>query len=269
MQLQSKLLFTIKKKRKMMKISRLVTAVAVLLLMAANGSAAVILDDAVEVPFVSYEKYVNGSFGVDFKMPKGFVDGRYMGLYKPALSNGGTGIAWAFGAMLQSADRECAVLMPTFGSRVWDMLEESVGDVADFTQCETYWAVKGAVWYEYLSDQHDAIDMTRYVKRINARRFNADTAVVVTLPANDSVMGQYYTHRNFLVLKKAGRPVVTVNVLLTDSGVKRSGKYIETVWRAVKYSGKAGWHYDPKVADRLRNENLKEYDDYYGQFLGR
>ena len=249
-----------------MKIKRIIIAIAAMLVVVVPAKSAVFVDDVVEVPFASYAKYTNGAFGVDLQMPNSFTDGKHMGKYQPVLPNGDIGIVWTIGAILQSGDGQCAVLMPDMFWRGHDLVEENVGDVSDFTQCETYWAVKGGVWYEYLQN-HKAIDMTKYERSIDASPFRADTAVLVTLPANDTIMGQHYTHRNFLVLKKANRPVVLVNVFFTDKGAKVSDKYLKNVFAAVKYSDEANWQFNQDVAKKLRNECLKDYLDYYGKFL--
>ena len=249
-----------------MKIKRIIIAIAAMLVVVMPAKSKVLVDDVVEVPFASYAKYSNGAFGVDLQMPNGFTDGKHMGKYQPVLPNGDTGIVWTIGAILQSGDGQCAVLMPDMFWRGHDLVEENVGDVSDFTQCETYWAVKGGVWYEYLQN-HKAIDMTKYERSIDASPFRADTAVLVTLPANDTIMGQHYTHRNFLVLKKADRPVVLVNVFFTDKGAKVSDKYLKNVFAAVKYSDEANWQFNQDIAIKLRDKCLKEYFDYYGQFL--
>ena len=245
-----------------MKIYRLMVAAATMLLVAVQSKAEVEVHDKADIPFASYEKYSNEAFGLDLQMPKGFVDGRRMCSYRPASSGGGTGITWAVGAMLQSSDKQCAVLMPDMMWRGHDLAADAVGDVNDFVQCEVYWSVKGALWHEYLVN-HPAISMAKYEKRLAASKFNADTAVLVTLPANDTIMGQRYVTRNLLILKKADRPVVLVDLFFTDKGAKNKDKYFAEVWEAVKYAKNPGWHYDASLASKLRQEHLKNYVDNY------
>ncbi len=240
--------------------------IAFFAMFALQSSASVMVYDEVDMPFANYAGYLKESFDINVTLPHGFTDKGRMCEYHPVTASGETGINTLVGAMLQSADSNCAVLMSDMWWRGQDLWQGDTGYASEFMKCQVYWALKDEFYYVYL-DQNPPIDLSKYVTKVKAAQFNADTAFVSTLPTTDSVMGQRYTHRTHLVMSKAGRPIVEVNILFTDKGEKDKKKYLKSVFEAIKFGNNSNWQFNNDRDWALRKQYIGKYHDYISQFI--
>lgn len=218
------------------------------------------------IPLASYASYLGEALDVDVSLPAGFTDLQRMCQYEPVTASGETGFTTLVGAMLQSDDGNCLVMMPDMQWRANDLWQGDPGFASELMKCQVYLTLKDEVYYVYL-DQNPPLDLSKIVVSANAKKFNADTVLVSTLPTNDSIMGHRYTHRTHMVMSKVGHPVVEVSILLTDQGEKNKKKYLDKVFAAIKFGKRKGWQYDNERHHTLRMKYIGKYHEYISKFI--
>ncbi len=188
-------------------------------------------------------------FDIDVAMPREFTDLHESGFYTPrAKHESGYHPAKMVGAILQSADKNCILLLPNLKLRQqWGMKNATKDNCGGDFMGDVYFAVRGAWTHEYFFSNPPLIDISRYSKSVPAQRFNAEKANIVWLPANDSIGGQHFCAKNLLFFGKPGRPVYDIIVLFTAEGAKNKQKHLEPIYESLKFGNNGDWTFNKQA----------------------
>lgn len=223
--------------------------IAFFAMFALQSSASVMVYDEVDMPFANYAGYLKESFDINVTMPREFTDLHESGFYTPrAKHESGYHPAKMVGAMLQSADKNCILLLPNLKLRQqWGMKNATKDNCGGDFMGDVYFSVRGAWTHEYFFSNPPLIDISRYSKSVPAQRFNAERANIVWLPANDSIGGQHFCAKDLLFFGKPGRPVYDIIVLFTAEGAKNKQKYLEPIYESLKFGNNGDWTFNKQA----------------------
>ena len=205
-------------------------------------------------PLKSYAAYCNEAFDMSLSMPKGFSDVSKFGIYSPNSPKGKTLRAHISGAIAKSNDGNCVVFYSYLP------LQYEVGTASQRASDEAYWAEKGTA---YWSNEPSTLAVADYVTQLPATKFNADTAIAVSLDANAELFeGKRYTNNTYIILKKSGRRFFTISALFTDDGLKDKQRYLNAIFDSVKFGNKPGWTFNRETEQAAHAKHLVQFNAY-------
>lgn len=124
--------------------------------------------------------------------------------------------------VLESADKECALLYPTLSLRIQNL------DNAPTRELQAVAA-------------NENIDVSESIKMISSDDMtewcNADTAFIYEMQLPEPYLGKY---RNCIgvCLRKYAHPAALMKVMLTDNGLKNKDYYLKALLNSVRYGDK-------------------------------
>lgn len=186
-------------------------------------------------------------------MPKGFSDVGKFGIYSPNSPKGKTLPAHISGAIAKSSDGNCLVFYSYLP------LQYEAGTASGHASDETFWAEQGIYYWKKPS----TLNVADYVTQLPATKFNADTAISVSLAANGEVFeGKRYTNNTYIILQKSGRRFFTISALFTDSGLKNKQQYLNAILDAVKFGDKPDWTFNRETEQAAHKKHLVQFNAY-------
>lgn len=214
----------------------------------------------VQLASKSYAAYAKEAFDVSLSTPKGFCDMAKTGAYTPFSQNGNTSPSCIMGAFALSGDKECLMMVGdlrfplTKAENPDTPLNETAANFLNWT--------KSDAGYNICKRQH--VDLSGCATFLQASKFNADTAITVTMPTNGETFdGMTYTTCTQLLIKKEGRPTIEISILLTDKGAKNAQEYLDQIFNSVKYGSVAHWRYDKDTDKAASKKHLKTWNDKF------
>lgn len=177
-------------------------------------------------------EYINDAADNDvtIKIPDGFkarkLDGDKELVINPGfhtrlqLPNGSIG--WIYQIILESADGNCAILMPIA-----------------FFKPGTVTALGSHVKNEIKASQNDIhCDLKKHLNLITgpdmSRYSMADTAAVYPLNMSTPYLGKY-NNCTGVYLRKFAHPAMIIKILMTDEGLAHKEKYLKTLFDSITY----------------------------------
>lgn len=218
---------------------------------ASNANAVEVRENGLgEKVFSMFSKYAKNSLDMDITIPSGYSVAKYCtdAFWQPILSeSGGDGYAkteetsteclpQSYGYLLMANDGESAIVIPRLG-------DIAMGEVKHHNKADIYMELL-AHYNDCMGTKHKLNDATMpLIKQMLisdnslSKAFNADSALIATIPMKVPFMGKY-TQCIGIYLLKNGHTKTYIKLLLTDKSRSDERAIINHIAQSVKFGNK-------------------------------